>query len=67
MIEWLTENAVTLAVCAVLVLICGAIIYAMIRNRKKGRFSCGCSCASCPVSESCPKPVSESCPKQHLK
>ena len=43
----------TVLICAVLVLIVGAILYSLIRNRKKGKSSCGCGCSSCPMGGMC--------------
>lgn len=43
-------------VIIVLLLIIGAVAAYMIRNKKKGKSSCGCSgCGSCPYSSSCHK------------
>ena len=53
MFAWLAKNAVTVIICAVLIAVVAAIIYSMIRNKKKGKSSCGCGCADCPMSGSC--------------
>lgn len=53
MFAWLAKNAVTVIICAVLIAVVAAIIYSMIRNKKKGKSSCGCGCAECPMSGSC--------------
>ena len=53
MIAWLTENIATIIICAVLIFVVAAIIIHMIKNRKKGKSSCSCGCADCPMSDSC--------------
>ena len=54
MLAWLTENIATIIICAVLIAVVSAIIVSMIKNKKKGKSSCGCGCADCPMSGSCP-------------
>ncbi|MGN0591412.1 FeoB-associated Cys-rich membrane protein [Ruminococcus sp.] len=50
---WLSGNIGTilvgLAVCGLLVLAVGKLI----RDRRRGKFSCGCSCSQCPNSGIC--------------
>ena len=53
MLAWLTENMATIIICAVLIAVVSAIIISMIKNKKKGRSSCGCGCADCSMSGSC--------------
>ena len=47
MFTWLSANLVNLVIVAVLALIVGFAIRSMIRDRKAGKSSCGCDCASC--------------------
>ncbi|MDD6312079.1 MAG: FeoB-associated Cys-rich membrane protein [Firmicutes bacterium] len=53
MLAWLTENISTIIICAVLVAVVAAIIVSMVKNRKKGKSSCGYGCSDCPISTSC--------------
>ena len=53
MLAWLTENIATIIICAVLIAVVSAIIVSMIKNKKKGKSSCGCGCTDCPMSGSC--------------
>lgn len=50
---WFMENMATIIVSAILVVVVTVIIVSMIRNKKKGRSSCGCGCADCPMGASC--------------
>lgn len=50
---WLMENMATIIVSALLILAVTAIIVSMVRNKKKGKSSCGCGCAGCPMGASC--------------
>lgn len=53
MLEWLCANWPSLLVgAAVLALVVLAVIR-IVRDKKKGRSSCGCGCAGCPMSGSC--------------
>ena len=50
---WIIENYVTIiTIAAVLLLIAGAILI-LVRDKKKGKSSCGCNCKGCPMSASC--------------
>lgn len=53
MLAWISANIATVIICAVLVIIVAAIIIGMVRDKKKGKSSCGCGCSSCPMSGSC--------------
>ena len=53
MLAWLTENIATMMICAVLIAVVAAIIIGMVRNKKKGKSSCGFGCADCPLNGSC--------------
>ena len=53
MFTWLSANLVNLVIVAVLVLIVSFAIRSMIRDRKAGKSSCGCNCASCGACGSC--------------
>ncbi|MGN1346009.1 MAG: FeoB-associated Cys-rich membrane protein [Eubacteriales bacterium] len=53
MLAWLSGNIATILLCAVLIAVVAAIVTGMIRDKKKGKSSCGCGCANCPMSGSC--------------
>ncbi len=53
MLNWLKINIGTIIVCAILILIVAGVIISMIRDKKKGKSSCGCGCSGCPMSGSC--------------
>ncbi len=55
MFAWIAGNMGTILVCLVLILIVGAIVFCMVRNKKKGKSSCGGGCQGCPMSGSCHK------------
>ena len=55
MFAWLAENYITVtAAAAVAAIIAGAVV-SLVRNKRKGRSSCGCGCANCPMSGACHK------------
>ena len=56
MLDWITENLSTIVVSLILVLIVAIIIRKLVRDKKKGKSSCGCNCAHCAMAESCHKP-----------
>ena len=53
--KWLIENWTTLLVIAAIAALVALIIVKMVRDRRAGKSSCGCGCASCPMSGSCVK------------
>ncbi len=55
MFAWIAENIVTILICLVLALVVTAIIVKLIRDRRKGKSSCGCNCAHCAMAGSCHK------------
>ena len=52
---WIAENVGTILIALALLLVVAAIVYSLLRNRKKGRSSCGGHCVSCPMGGSCHK------------
>lgn len=55
MMAWILENIGTIAICVVLGAIVTGIIVHMIKDRKKGKSSCGGNCAHCPMGGACHK------------
>ena len=55
MLTWILDNLATIIICIVRVLIVTAIIVSLIKNKKKGKSSCGCNCAHCAMAGSCHK------------
>ena len=53
MLIWLSANWINIVLVAVLVLIVGLLLRSMIRNKKAGKSSCGCNCASCGACAGC--------------
>lgn len=53
MFIWIMENAATIIISAVLLIAVAAVIFNMIRNKRKGKSSCGCGCAGCAMNGSC--------------
>ena len=52
---WLSENIGTIIISLMLLLIVALIIKGMIRDKKRGKSSCGCRCGHCPMSGVCHK------------
>lgn len=53
MLAWIAENIGTILISAVLLLIVVLIIRKLVKDKKKGKSSCGCNCAHCAMSGSC--------------
>ena len=51
--EWLVANIGTVAVLAIVSAIIGLAIFSIIRDKKKGKSSCGGSCSCCPMGGMC--------------
>lgn len=55
MISWLANNLATVLISLVLLLLIAGIIVVLVKDKKKGRSSCGGNCGHCPMSGSCHK------------
>ena len=57
MLSWLYANLVTIVIAMVLVAAVALIVFKLVRDKKAGRHSCGCSggCANCPMHGKCHK------------
>ena len=53
MFEWIRSNLLTIAILLVLAAAVVAIVFSLIRDRKKGCSSCGGGCAHCPMAGKC--------------
>lgn len=53
MLAWICENIATIIITAVLLSVVIAIIIRLVKNKKKGKSSCGCGRSGCPMSGSC--------------
>ena len=53
MLSWIAGNLSTIIISLVLICLVTAIIVGMVKNKKNGKSSCGCSCSGCPMSGSC--------------
>ena len=55
MLDWFAANLGTIAITAVLIVIVASIIVYEIRQKKRGKNSCGCNCAHCAMHGACHK------------
>ncbi|MGI6238800.1 MAG: FeoB-associated Cys-rich membrane protein [Christensenellales bacterium] len=53
MLSWIAANIGTIIICAVLGVIVACVIAVMVRDRKKGKSSCGGNCGHCSMGGSC--------------
>lgn len=53
MLHWITENLSTIVVSAILLAIVTSISLHLIRQRKRGKSSCGYNCAHCAMHGRC--------------
>jgi hypothetical protein len=53
MFAWIKANLLTIGILLVLAAAVFAIVFSLIREKKKGRSSCGGGCAHCPMAGSC--------------
>jgi len=51
--EWLKANLLTIAILLVLAGAVFAIVFSLIRDKRKGRTSCGNNCAHCAMAGTC--------------
>ena len=53
MSAWIAANLGNIIVLAILAVIVAAAVFKLVRDKKKGKSSCGCGCENCGMSESC--------------
>ncbi len=53
MLRWVTENLSTIIICTILLAVIAFIVASLIRNKRKGKSSCGCGCKECAMSGNC--------------
>lgn len=53
MLVWVANYLPTVLICAVLVVIVGLIIFSLVRDKRRGKSSCGCNCAHCAMAGTC--------------
>jgi len=53
MLEWISSNIASIVILLVVVIFIGAVVFKMVRDKKKGKSSCSCGCGGCPMSDSC--------------
>lgn len=53
MIEWIAANIANIVVILMIAAIVTAVIVKLVRDKRRGKSSCGCSCGGCALSGSC--------------
>ena len=53
MFNWISENIGNIIAIVILAAVIAAIVIHLIKQKKRGTSSCGCSCGSCPMKNSC--------------
>ena len=53
MFHWIAENWATILISLLLLALVVWIVVSLLKNRKKGKSSCGCNCAHCAMAGSC--------------
>ncbi len=53
--SWFVENAGTIVISLVLILVVAGIIRSIVNDKKQGKSSCGGSCGCCPMGGACHK------------
>lgn len=53
--EWLLQRLPTILICLGLAVLVAAIIIHLVREKKRGKSSCGGCCAGCPMGGACHK------------
>ena len=53
MTTFIAQHGGEIVVCLVLLLIVGAILVRMVRDRHSGKGGCGCHCGGCPNAGAC--------------
>ena len=59
MLAWLKLNIATIIISLILIAVVAAVIVSIVKNKKKGKSSCGCNCAHCAMAGACHKGQSD--------
>ena len=51
--NWISENYPTVLICVALIAVVILIIRSLVKDKKKGKSTCGCNCAHCAMAGSC--------------
>lgn len=55
MVAWIAENWLTLVVLAVVAAVVALAAISLLRDKKKGKSSCGGNCSACALGGTCHK------------
>ncbi len=55
MFAWFVHNLATIIISLVLIVILAGVIIVMVKDKRKGKSSCGGNCGCCPMGRSCHK------------
>ncbi len=53
MLSWIIENIATIVIGFLLLVMIAAVVRGIVRNKKRGKSSCGCGCSRCAMAEYC--------------
>ena len=53
MFHWISENTGNIIAMVILAAVVAAIVINLVKQKKRGKSSCGCSCGSCLMKNSC--------------
>lgn len=53
MLLWFLNNIGTIITAVITLAVIGIVIAVMVRDKRKGRTSCGCGCSGCAMREEC--------------
>ena len=53
MLSWIGANIGSFLICLVLLAVVALILRSLLRQKKQGKFSCGCGCAHCAMQGAC--------------
>ncbi len=51
--DWLIQNIGTIIIAVIVFGVAGLIIAKYFRDKKKGKSTCSCGCADCPMKNKC--------------
>lgn len=53
MLDWLSVNWINVVLIAAVAAVVALVVRGMVRDRKAGKYSCGCNCAECAHHGAC--------------
>lgn len=67
MLAWIQAHIAVILICVALVAVLALAVWSLVRDKKRGRSSCGANCAHCAMAGKCHGGQGDARPEEHQK